>query len=116
MKPNLSKRVTSDDCKGCGRCCEVFEIWYPPADGSLQTDIIRSEIQRFRLLAGVGDAITTRDDHMGGTWLVFNIPCRFLREDKTCAIYNSPERPLMCRHFPYGDSTRDDCPRLNGGQ
>lgn len=26
MRPNLSKRVTSDDCKGCGRCCEVFEI------------------------------------------------------------------------------------------
>lgn len=111
MIPNLSRRVTSGDCKGCGHCCEVFEIWYPPADGTLQTDIIRSETQRFKLLAGVGDAITTRDDD-NGTWLVFNIPCRFLNEDKTCAIYDSPNRPLLCRHFPYPESSVEDCPRL----
>lgn len=28
---------------------------------------------------------------------------------------NRPDRPLLCRHFPYGNSTARDCPHLNGG-
>lgn len=115
MNPNLSPRVTSDDCAGCGRCCEKFEIWYPPADGSLHTDIVRSEIRRFQMLKDIGDKITVRDDERCGTWLVFNIPCRHLNPDKTCAIYDSPDRPLLCRHFPYPDSLPVDCPHMREG-
>jgi Fe-S-cluster containining protein len=111
-KPNLSDRIRSSDCIGCGICCEKFEIWYPPADGSIRTDIMRSEIDRFKMLSGIGDLITTRSEADGSIWLVFNLPCRYLQADKTCAIYHSTERPLLCRYFPYATSTKDDCPQL----
>ncbi len=113
-KPNLSMWIASEDCAGCGRCCEVFETWYPAPDGTLNTAIQRSEIQRLQMLAEIGDRITTRENEDGSTWLIFNVPCRYLNEDKTCAIYDSPERPLLCRYFPYPESTPEDCPRMRG--
>lgn len=112
--PNLSHRVTSEDCDGCGKCCEAFEIYYPAPDGSLELDIYLSEMQRFMMLSEIGDKITIRKAPDGGTWLVFNFPCRFLRHDKRCEIYDSPNRPMLCRCFPYPNSTKDDCPKLIG--
>ena len=111
--PNLSDRVTPVDCDGCGRCCEAFEIYYPAPDGSIERELYRSEIQRFMMLSEIGNKITTRPATDGGTWLVFNYPCRFLTHDKRCEIYDSPNRPFLCRCFPYPNSTSDDCPRLN---
>ncbi|MFA5407764.1 MAG: YkgJ family cysteine cluster protein [Bacilli bacterium] len=110
--PNLSNRVDSEDCANCGHCCEIFEIWYPPSDGTVNMEIIRSEIQRLQMLSGIGDKITTRDNSDGSTWVIFNVPCRYLNEDKMCAIYNSPDRPWLCRYFPYPKSTVKDCPKL----
>lgn len=104
INPNLSTRVTSEDCKGCGRCCEIFEIWYDDAC----RPSLKSEIQRFQLLVDIGDKITTRKEE-GGEWLVFNFPCRHLLPDKSCAIYESPDRPRLCREFPYLASSKNDC-------
>ena len=111
--PNLSDRVTSEVCDGCGKCCEAFEIYYLPPDGSIEMAIYRSEMQRFMMLSGIGDNITTREAEDGGTWLVFNYPCKFLTHDKRCEIYDSPNRPFLCRCFPYPNSTSEDCPKLN---
>ena len=110
--PNLSHRVTSDDCANCGYCCEVFEIWYPALDGTVSNAVIRSEIQRLQMLSDIGDKITTRDNSDGSTWVIFNIPCKYLTPEKKCAIYDRPDRPLMCRQFPYPLSTPEDCPKL----
>jgi len=107
VTPNLSKRITSDDCRDCGKCCESFEIWYDDES----PEVVNSEIQRFKTLDTIGDKITTRKVK-GGTWLVFNFPCKFLKEDKTCAIYESPNRPLLCRMFPYPLSDKQDCPKV----
>lgn len=113
LVPNLSERITSSDCIGCQKnCCERWEIFYKfPDKGDLPEQLWYSEIERFKMLEGLGDKISTRDT-AEGTWLIFNIPCRHLNPDKTCSIYNSPDRPLLCRHFPYSISTEEDCPRL----
>jgi len=109
--PTKSDRITSADCLGCGVCCEKYEIFYPTGDGSWEAEVQRSEMQRLQMLAGFGDKLTTREG-VGGTWLIFNIPCRFLQSDKRCAIYGSQNRPLLCRCFPYVNSTQDDCPHI----
>jgi len=111
---NLSDRVTSEDCAGCGYCCETFEIWYPAPDENQWTDIIRSEIKRLQMLSRFGRLITTRSNDDGSTWVVFNIPCRYLQPDKSCSIYYHPERLLLCRCFPFSSSTKEDCPKLMG--
>ena len=59
----------------------------------------------------IGDSITSRDDG-DVTWLEFHFPCKHLQSDKTCAIYNDPNRPLLCRRFPYPNSTVKDCPKV----
>jgi Fe-S-cluster containining protein len=107
VKTNLSNRITSEDCKGCGKCCEVFEVWYDDAC----RPTLKSEIQRFQLLQGIGDLITTRPAP-DGVWLVFNSPCRHLNPDKSCAIHESPDRPMLCRQFPYPASSKEDCPKV----
>lgn len=113
---NLSERISSSNCAKCkDNCCEKFEIFYQYPDESLESQIFYSEIKRFLMLEEIGEKITTREDK-NGTWLVFNFPCRFLNNDKTCNIYNSPHRPLLCRHFPYANSTKEDCSLIDGGQ
>jgi Fe-S-cluster containining protein len=101
---NLSTRIKSEDCQGCGRCCESFEIWYPKDS----PDILLSEIQRFQLLKTIGERITTRKEK-DGTWLIFNFPCLKLNSDKTCSIHENPDRPLLCLMFPYPETTKEDC-------
>lgn len=119
--PNISRRIISEDCKDCGKCCEVFEIWYPPADFPTKTPaekfelmLKRSELVRILLLSGSEDIFSVREDVDGGVWLCFNRPCRHLLPDKSCAIYESPDRPLICRAFPYPNSTETDCPKIRG--
>ena len=113
---NLSKRIISKDCEECGKCCELFEIWY---DDSCE-EVQRSEIRRFMMLAEIGKKITTRKEVLtdgqkttSGTWLIFNFPCRYLNPaDKSCYIYQSQFRPLLCRLYPYPGTTKEDCPKV----
>jgi len=104
--------IPEKDCPGCGKCCESFEIAYPnPKEVTVNIAVWRSEIDRFKLLLGVGDYVTSRDDG-DVTWLEFHFPCRHLKEDKSCAIYNDPNRPLLCQRFPYPNSTPISCPKV----
>lgn len=103
---NSSPWVDPTLCRTCGVCCKYFEVAYPQKASRLYL----SEIPRFQMLAKIGDYITTREDG-DTTWLRFNIPCRYLVEGEghySCAIYDSPERPLLCLQYPYREST--DCP------
>ena len=104
---NLSIRITSDQCQGCGKCCESFEIWYDNRNG----DLVNSETVRIQMLAEIGDKITIKRK-IGGMWLVFNFPCRYLLSNKTCEIYDNPIRPLLCRMFPYDGTDKDSCPEM----
>jgi len=115
MKPNLSERITSKECEGCGKCCESFEIWY---DDSCE-EVQKSEIYRFMALSEIGKKTTTRREILtdgkrttSGTWLIFNFPCQHLNPDKSCAIYTSVSRPLLCRLYPYPGTTKEDCPKV----
>jgi Fe-S-cluster containining protein len=109
---NLSLYIDPETCRSCGECCKNFEIAY---DKDLDP-IILSEMHRFQMLRGIGKKITIQEED-GMYWLVFNFPCEHLRKVNgrySCAIYNSPDRPLLCRHFPYKNSTTQDCPDLDG--
>lgn len=109
---NSSRYIDPTICRTCGQCCQYFEVWYPKDSNP----IILSEMQRFKALAFIGDKISIREEKLG-YWLRFNIPCKHLRQNSdsglfSCAIYNSPDRPLLCQHFPYWDSTGRDCPHI----
>ncbi|MDX9762864.1 MAG: YkgJ family cysteine cluster protein [Desulfomonilia bacterium] len=111
---NSSLFIDPSLCRTCGQCCSYFEIWYSKS----WDKITLSEMQRFQALARIGDKITIHevDD---GYWLRFNVPCKHLVQDDdglySCAIYDNPERPLLCQHFPYDTSTERDCPHLSEG-
>jgi Fe-S-cluster containining protein len=112
---NESKNIVPEiDCIGCGKCCESFEIGYPnpPKKEMKVIDAVwRSEIDRFKMLVGIGDKITTLDDG-DCTWLIFTVPCKYLLSNKTCEIYDNPIRPLLCRKFPYPTTTKNSCPKI----
>ncbi|MBP2147229.1 Fe-S-cluster containining protein [Methanofollis sp. W23] len=112
---NSSPYIDPAHCRTCGECCKYFEVWYSKDNDPL----VLSEIQRFQMLDGIGDKITIHEEE-GGYWLRFNFPCKHLRQNSdtglySCAIYDSPDRPLLCRHFPYDNSTERDCPHMIGG-
>ena len=103
---NESPRIDPAVCRTCGECCKYFEIGYERDCDPL----VLSEMARFQMLRGIGKKITVRED-AGGYWLRVNFPCEHLRKLNgrySCAIYDSLDRPLMCRHYPHPEST--DCP------
>lgn len=108
FKPNLSKWIIPEvDCTGCGKCCERFTQFY-----SFENDpVMNSEAQRFMMLEGFGEKMHLEGDTAKqGLWLIIDIPCKHLTADKRCAIYNSPDRPLLCRKYPH--SGLSDCPKV----
>jgi len=115
IDPNESNNIIPDiDCKGCGKCCETFEIAYPNPPRNKMTmneGVYRSEMDRFKMLTVIGENITTKNDG-DCTWLVFNYPCKYLLSNKTCEIYDNPIRPLLCRRFPYPNTTKVSCPKI----
>ena len=109
---NTSPRIDPHLCRTCGECCKHFEVWY----GKHADPIVLSEMQRFKALAGIGNKITIIEETRG-YWLRFNFPCEHLRQNSgtgiySCAIYDSPNRPLLCQLFPYDNSTERDCPHI----
>lgn len=106
---NTSPYINPDLCRKCGECCEHLDIWYPRRAHAL----IRSEIDRFKLLKDIGDKISTIEEE-DGTWLRFNIPCKFLHKDDEgywCEIYSDLQnRPLICMQYPH--SKDDRCPHI----
>jgi len=105
--PNLSKRIAPEsDCANCGKCCERYTMFY-----SFKNDpVMNSEAIRLTMLKDFGDKMHIEGDAAKqGTWLIVDIPCKYLTADKRCAIYNSPDRPLLCRVYPHNGLT--DCPK-----
>ena len=112
MPGNLSRNIDLTDCEKCGgQCCKYFEIWYSDNGGRIQ----QSEMKRFMALKNIGDKFEMlRDNSHGGYWLRVNDPCKYLTEDNKCSIHESEDRPLLCRLFPYPNSTKRDCPYMSG--
>jgi Fe-S-cluster containining protein len=109
---NLSRNVDPDNCQKCGaQCCKVFEIWY----GDFEPNVILSEMKRLQLLENVGKFVEiVRANPRRGYWLRFNDRCQYLAEDNSCMIHESDDRPLLCRLFPYPNSSKRDCPYISG--
>jgi Fe-S-cluster containining protein len=111
---NTSPRIDPRLCRSCGECCKYFEIWY----GDDYPSVALSEMQRFKALADIGKRISIHKVK-GGYWLRFDFPCRHLVQGGdgrySCAIYDSPNRPLLCQLFPHPGSTKRDCPHIDEG-
>jgi len=79
------------DCLKCGNCCRTVGPKMNEPDikrackayGLEQKSFVRNSLQR--------------DEELG--WMFRIMPCMFLQEDNTCAIYES--RPNDCDDFPY---------------
>lgn len=110
MTGNESRNVDPANCEKCGgQCCKYYELWY---DDSL-SELAKSEMHRIQHLEHVGKYVEIiRDNVDRGYRVRFNDRCDYLREDNTCAIHESPDRPLLCRLFPYANSTKQDCPHI----
>jgi Fe-S-cluster containining protein len=111
---NESDHVNTMFCRGCGECCRHFDIFYPKGRaGNKKNQLLLSEMERFKRLAWMGDMVEQTEVD-GGYRLRFNIPCKHLLMDENellrCEIYDSPDRPLLCRQFPYKNTTLDECP------
>jgi Fe-S-cluster containining protein len=108
FQPNLSKHIVPEiDCKNCGKCCERFTMFY-----SFKNDpVTNSEAIRLMMLEGIGEKMHLEGDvAKKGTWLIIEIPCKYLTSEKQCAIYTSPDRPLLCRKYPH--HLISDCPKV----
>ena len=92
-------QVRSGGCTvGCGACCEFIilplDLRMKQADPERLKDFIY-----WAALHGV--AITD-----SGDWLAARIPLRCERlvtdedGDKTCGVFGTPERPVMCARYP----------------
>ena len=112
MTTNLSRNLDPTNCEKCGgKCCKYFEIWY----GDDWNKIALSEMERFTNLKTVGDKFEIiRDNTRKGYWLRINDPCKYLDTNNRCEIHESEDRPLLCRLFPYPNSTKRDCPYMSG--
>lgn len=110
MKANLSENIDPANCEKCGgQCCKYFGIWY-----SDDCDpVVISEAQRIMSLKNIGlYCEIIHEDSNKGFWLRINDVCKFLGKNGKCKIYDSPSRPLLCRLFPYSNSTKTDCPHI----
>lgn len=109
IPPNLSEYINPKDCEKCGAlCCKQFSLMYYKGTSPL----VLSNIQRFKLLFEDMVEIVAHEDK---TEIIFHKPCPQLDENNKCKIYyNRKERPLLCRMYPYEDST--ECPYNNGGK
>lgn len=104
---NSSPFINPDKCRTCGECCKKFEMFIPKGD-----PIAESQIDRILALGSIGKHCEKRDE--GDEWaLVFHSWCSHLAHNGrgvySCKIYDSPERPLLCQHFPFANSTKADC-------
>jgi Fe-S-cluster containining protein len=105
---NSSIYVDPQDCRNCGKCCKYMSITYSKKL-KFTNPLTFSEIDRYRVLQT--DKVTVEE--IGDSVVIkLHIPCKYLMHNELygyyCAIYNDPERPLLCRYYPFKGDV--DCP------
>lgn len=92
------------DCLTCANCCKTT----PPI-------VTTKDIKRIAKHLGLSKKAFERDyviEDVDGERSFSFVPCKFLEEDNTCAIYEV--RPLACRRYPHtDDSEYPRRPKLN---
>jgi len=83
------------DCLACGNCCK-----------SAPALLIQSDIKRISTHLGINKKSFERTyviEDINGDKMLNKIPCSFLQQDNSCAIYEV--RPEACRRYPHTDET-----------
>lgn len=79
------------DCLECGNCCRTI-------GPKMSENDIKRACKAYGLdQRAFTDASLRRDEDLG--WVCVSMPCPFLRDDNSCAIYD--DRPRDCAAFPY---------------
>lgn len=81
------------DCLQCGNCCKTT----PPI-------FLKSDVKRISKSLNMPPKIFIKKyliEDVDGTLIGNGVPCRFLKEDNSCDIYEV--RPKACRGFPHMD-------------
>ena len=92
-----SSLANSEVCQSCANCCKVLRIWVRDCEGIferlqlLNTDLF--SVKKVRMEPYGQDIV----------FIDINIPCSQLAEENGkyhCKIWDSPEKPEMCRLYP----------------
>ena len=81
------------DCLACANCCKTTPAL-----------IDRSDVKRIALHLGLPPKIFVKKyllEDVNGEMIINKVPCTFLQQDNTCAIYEV--RPKACREYPHTD-------------
>lgn len=91
---NLHQEVFAEvDCLKCANCCRTT----PPV-------VTKKDIKRIAKYLGITPKAFMRKyviDDLTGDLVLSTVPCRFLRDDNTCRIYEV--RPVACAGYPFTD-------------
>ena len=74
---------------GCGACCRTLRLQVPPEYSA------NPDVKNWVELHGV--KLVEQD---GGTFVVLNQPCSALTDEGMCSLFDKPERPELCSHWP----------------
>jgi Fe-S-cluster containining protein len=81
------------DCLQCANCCKTT----PPI-------FLKSDVKRIAIKMKMPPKIFIKKyllEDIDGTLIGNGVPCTFLNDDNTCAIYEI--RPIACRGYPHTD-------------
>ncbi|MEL0225718.1 MAG: YkgJ family cysteine cluster protein, partial [Flavobacteriaceae bacterium] len=91
---NIHEEVFAQtNCLDCANCCKTTGPLFERKD-------IERIAKYLRLKPAQFEAQYLRIDE-DNDWVLQQVPCAFLGEDKTCSIYDV--RPKACREFPHTD-------------
>lgn len=79
---------TGECTVGCGACCRSMRLQVPP-------DYASSDIRKWIELHGI-----RLTESGGGTFVNLPVACSALTDEGNCSLIDSPDRPLLCSHWP----------------
>lgn len=94
MVEEQHEKVFSEmDCLDCANCCKTTPPIYTNKDVKRIAAHLKTTPKQFKKKYTIED--------VNGELIGIKVPCSFLNEDNTCAIYEV--RPLACRTYPHTD-------------
>jgi hypothetical protein len=92
------------DCLDCANCCKTTPPIYTNKDVKRIAAYLKTTPKQFKKKYTIED--------VNGELIGIKVPCSFLNEDNTCAVYEV--RPLACRTYPHTDDAAfAERPELN---
>ena len=89
--------IRKGECHSCGECCESLNMTVV-RDVTLRQHGNMEELKLYLNYRGI--RVVGEDIEKNLLFYAMDVPCSQLREDKTCKVHNTPEKPLLCLKYP----------------